>query len=246
MFCAQCGKKIKDDAKFCGFCGHQVRRPGGADVPVVPPVRHDVPVAPAPVAGAVPVAHALVPSEPIPTSPEHPAAPESVPHARRDDPAELNSRPLAFVDSPAPDPIPDLAQSPVSKVSPAERTSSAGGDMTVPADNSVPADRPAPVAVPMDASTPSTPTPQNGPSTSSEPAALPEPSVKPTVSPNDMRNFLIGSAVVVAVFGLCTAGAVTYRLGVWGGAKASGPESVDAQMMTVDVDPLERLSSYLR
>ncbi len=27
MFCTKCGNKIRDDAKFCTFCGAPVRRP---------------------------------------------------------------------------------------------------------------------------------------------------------------------------------------------------------------------------
>lgn len=268
MFCAQCGKKIKDDAKFCGFCGHQVRKVGaGTAVPAAPPVRRDAPVVPVPVATA-PVATAPVTTTPV--------APVPVPTARRDTPTEMMSRPLPSgdVSVPAgssvpakpsvPGPIAGSAPVPVSGAEPADKTGVAENPVpvteTVPGEQTTVAlsvDKTGPVSSPTAAAAPAVqspssssspfPSPQGGASMpSSGSAALPEPSVKPPVAPNDMRNFLIGSAVVVAVFGLCTVGAVTYRLGVWGGAKASGPEPSDAQVMTIDADSLGGLPDYLR
>ena len=52
MFCTKCGNKIRDDAKFCTFCGAPVRRP-------VPPA----PVEPQ-TPGSVPNAGEMPPVEP--------------------------------------------------------------------------------------------------------------------------------------------------------------------------------------
>lgn len=61
MFCENCGKQIKDDARFCPFCGTSVN----GDAPAAPPVR-SMPAAAAAVAGgaqavaAIPNAEAVV------------------------------------------------------------------------------------------------------------------------------------------------------------------------------------------
>ena len=36
MFCTKCGNKIRDDAKFCTFCGEPVRRPNPSAEPQMP------------------------------------------------------------------------------------------------------------------------------------------------------------------------------------------------------------------
>lgn len=87
MFCTKCGNKIRDDAKFCTFCGEPVRRPvppapvepqtpgsvpnAGEMPPVEPPVPGVIPpVAPVPDEPPIP-AEPVIPEEPV--VPEEPA-----------------------------------------------------------------------------------------------------------------------------------------------------------------------------
>lgn len=52
------------------------------------------------------------------------------------------------------------------------------------------------------------------------------------IAPDDLRVFLIGAAIVLAVFAVCAAAAVTYRLGIWGNAVA------------LDIDAMAGLVAY--
>ena len=84
MFCTKCGNKIRDDAKFCTFCGAPVRRPV-PPAPVEPqtpgsvPNAGEMPPVEPPVPGVIPPV-APVPDEPPipaePVIPEEPAVPE--------------------------------------------------------------------------------------------------------------------------------------------------------------------------
>lgn len=84
MFCTKCGNKIRDDAKFCTFCGAPVRRPvppapvepqTPGSVPnagEMPPVEPPVPGVTPPVAPVLDVP--VIPAEPA--VPEEPVVPE--------------------------------------------------------------------------------------------------------------------------------------------------------------------------
>lgn len=84
MFCTKCGNKIRDDAKFCTFCGEPVRRPV-PPAPVEPqtpgsvPNAGEMPPVEPPVPGVIPPV-APVPDEPPipaePVLPEEPVVPE--------------------------------------------------------------------------------------------------------------------------------------------------------------------------
>lgn len=109
MFCTKCGNKIRDDAKFCTFCGAPVRRPvppapvepqtpgsvpnAGEMPPVEPPVPGvtppvapvlDVPVIPAePVLPEEPAFSDMPPIPPEPPVSNMPPIPEAAPRKRR-------------------------------------------------------------------------------------------------------------------------------------------------------------------
>ena len=82
MFCTKCGNKIRDDAKFCTFCGEPVRRPNPSAEPQMPgsvPNAGEMPPVEPPVPGVTPpVAPVLdepvIPAEPV--LPEEPVVPE--------------------------------------------------------------------------------------------------------------------------------------------------------------------------
>ncbi len=78
MFCSQCGKHIRDDAKFCSFCGdvvHYVPQSESAvTAPPVEPVRSTPPVEPAVTAPPVEPVRSTPPVEPVMTAP--PVEPE--------------------------------------------------------------------------------------------------------------------------------------------------------------------------
>ena len=57
MFCTKCGNKIRDDAKFCTFCGEPVRRPNPSVEPQTPgsvPNAGEMPPVEPPVPGVTP------------------------------------------------------------------------------------------------------------------------------------------------------------------------------------------------
>ena len=88
MFCTKCGNKIRDDAKFCTFCGEPVRRPNPSDEPQTPgsvPNAGEMPPVEPPVSGVTPpvapvLDESVIPAEPVvpeePVLPEEPAVPE--------------------------------------------------------------------------------------------------------------------------------------------------------------------------
>ena len=95
MFCTKCGNKIRDDAKFCTFCGAPVRRPIPPVEPqtlgAVPNAGETLPVEP-PVSGVTPpvapvLAEPVVPEEPVlpeePAFSDMPPIPEAAPRKRR-------------------------------------------------------------------------------------------------------------------------------------------------------------------
>ena len=94
MFCAQCGQRIADGAKFCSHCGAAVPTPVAAD---------PTPVAPAP------------PASPPPRATVEPAAPVSPPPRPIVEPAP----PIAPPPRPAVEPAPPIAPPPRPAVEPA-------------------------------------------------------------------------------------------------------------------------------
>lgn len=84
MFCTKCGNKIRDDAKFCTFCGAPVRRPV-PPAPVEPqtpgsvPNAGEMPPVEPPVPGVIPPVVPVPDEPPIPAEPvlpEEPVVPE--------------------------------------------------------------------------------------------------------------------------------------------------------------------------
>lgn len=76
MFCATCGKELKDDAKFCGFCGNPIKL-NAVEESSSEPVTTAVPDAPAtvpaspgkPIAAPAPSPDPAVPSEAVDVRP---------------------------------------------------------------------------------------------------------------------------------------------------------------------------------
>ena len=142
MFCTKCGNKIRDDAKFCTFCGAPVRRPV-PPAPVepqtlgaVPPAEKPRPVEP-PVPGVIPPVAPVpdeppIPAEPVipeePTVPEEPVIPEepTVPEEPviPEEPI-LPEEPAFSAEPPAMPPIPpeSPAMPPIPEAAPRKRRS---------------------------------------------------------------------------------------------------------------------------
>ena len=83
MFCTKCGNKIRDDAKFCTFCGEPVRRTNPSAEPQMPgsvPNAGEMPPVEPPVSGVTPPVAPVLPEEPVipaePVLPEEPVVPE--------------------------------------------------------------------------------------------------------------------------------------------------------------------------
>ena len=74
MFCTKCGNKIRDDAKFCTFCGAPVRRPV-PPAPVEPQTPGSVPNAGEMPPVEPPVPGVIPPVVPVPDEPPIPAEP---------------------------------------------------------------------------------------------------------------------------------------------------------------------------